>query len=67
MELRRVDSVEGLTVFKPQTGVTDATRTRDLDDIRALLKIHRTSLDMTGLREYFDLFNKVEFFHELLG
>jgi hypothetical protein len=37
-----------------------------LDDIRALLKIHRTSLDMDELREYFALFNKLELLDELL-
>lgn len=47
--------------------VNDATRTRDLDDIRALLKIHRASLDLDELREYFALFNRPELLHELLG
>lgn len=63
----RVISVEGLIGFKLQGYVNDATRTRDLDDIRALLKIHRTSLDMDELREYFALFNQPELLHELLG
>jgi len=60
-------SVEGLIGFKLQAVVNDATRTRDLDDIRALLKIHRASLDMDELREYFALFNKPELLNELLG
>jgi hypothetical protein len=47
--------------------VNDATRTRDLDDIRALFKIHRASLDMDELRDYFALFNKPELLNELLG
>lgn len=63
----RIISVEGLIGFKLQGFVNDATRTRDLDDIRALLKIHRTSLDMNELREYFSLFNKAELLDELLG
>lgn len=63
----RVISVEGLIGFKLQGFVNDATRTRDLDDIRALLRIHRCSLDMNALREYFALFNKPELLNELLG
>ena len=62
----RIISVEGLIGFKLQGFVNDATRTRDLDDIRALLKIHRTSLNMDELREYFALFNKAELLNELL-
>ena len=63
----RIISVEGLIGFKLQGFVNDATRTRDLDDIRALLKIHRASLNMDELREYFALFNKSELLHELLA
>ncbi len=63
----RVISVEGLIGFKLQGFTNDATRTRDLDDIRALLKIHRASLDLTELREYFALFNQLELFNELLA
>ena len=63
----RVISVEGLIGFKLQGFVNDATRTRDLEDIRALLKIHRTSLDMDELREYFALFNKPDLLNELLA
>jgi hypothetical protein len=63
----RIISVEGLIGFKLQGFVNDAKRTRDLDDIRALLQIHRTSLDMNELREYFALFNRPELLDELLG
>jgi hypothetical protein len=62
----RVISVEGLIGFKLQGFVNDATRTRDLEDIRALLKTHRTSLNMDELRGYFALFNKPDLLHELL-
>lgn len=65
--MQRQDTVEGLIGFKLQGFVNDATRTRDLDDIRALLRVHRASLDMNELREYFVLFNKPELLHELLG
>ena len=63
----RIISVEGLIGFKLQAVVNDATRTRDLDDIRALLKIHRASMDMEEIRHYFALFNRPELLHELLG
>jgi hypothetical protein len=62
----RIISVEGLIGFKLQGFVNDATRARDLDDIRALLKVHRASLDMDELHEYFSLFNKPELLDELL-
>ena len=67
MGLMRIVSVEGLIGFKLQGFVNDATRTRDMDDIRALFKIHRASLDMDELRDYFALFNKPELLNELLG
>lgn len=60
----RVVSVEGL--HKLQGYANDATRVRDLDDIPALVKIHRASLDLVQLREYFALFDQPEWFHELL-
>jgi Uncharacterised nucleotidyltransferase len=63
----RVISVEGLVGFKLQGFVNDATRTRDLDDIRSLLKMHRASLNIDEVREYFALFNKSELLDELLG
>ena len=63
----RVISVEGLIGFKLQGFVNDAARTRDLDDIRSLLKVHRASLNLDEVREYFALFNKSELLDELLG
>lgn len=63
----RIISVEGLIGFKLQALVNDPTRTRDLDDIRALIQIHRDSLNMNELREYFGLFDKAELLHDLLG
>jgi hypothetical protein len=62
----RVISVEGLIGFKLQGFVNDATRTRDLDDIRALMQRHVASLDLAELREYFALFDKMELLDELL-
>ena len=63
----RIIGVEGLIGFKLQGFVNDASRTRDLDDIRSLFKIHRASLNMEELREYFDLFHKAELLNELLS
>ena len=62
----RVISVEGRIGFKLQGVVNDATRTRDLDDMRALMQRHIASLDMAELREYFALFDKLELRDELL-
>lgn len=63
----RIISVEGLIGFKLQGFVNDPSRARDLDDIRALLKVHRASLDMAELRAYFALFDKESLLDELLG
>lgn len=63
----RVVSVEGLIGFKLQGFVNDATRTRDLDDIRALVRRHRASLDTAELQEYFALFQQQELLDDLLG
>jgi hypothetical protein len=62
----RVISTEGLIGFKLQGFVNDARRTQDLEDIRALLKANRDHLDLTEVREYFDLFNRGPLLDELL-
>ena len=63
----RVISVEGLIGFKLQGFVNDATRTRDLDDIRALMQRHRATLNRDELREYFALFNQMDLLNEFIG
>jgi len=63
----RIINVEGLIGFKLQAFVNDPTRTRDVDDIRALLKIHRGSINREELQTYFILFNKTNLLDELLG
>ncbi|MDR0274601.1 MAG: nucleotidyltransferase family protein [Burkholderiaceae bacterium] len=63
----RIISVEGLIAFKLQGFVNDATRTRDLEDMRALLRLHRSTIHMAELREYFTLFDRTELLDELLG
>ncbi len=62
----RVISVEGLIAFKLQGYVNDPRRTRDLDDIRALLRANH-DLDRKELREYFVLFQREELFDELVA
>lgn len=63
----RVISAEGLIGFKLQALCNDPSRSRDLDDIRELLKRNRTQLDMAEVREYFNLFERSELLDELLA
>jgi hypothetical protein len=63
----RVISAEGLIAFKLQGYVNDASRLRDLDDIRALLRQHHATLNMTELRQYFALFDRQPLLDELLA
>jgi hypothetical protein len=62
----RVISTEGLIGFKLQGWVNDARRTRDKEDIRALLSANRNTVDMKEVREYFQLFDRMELLDELL-
>ncbi|MGE0581040.1 MAG: hypothetical protein AB7P31_02710 [Steroidobacteraceae bacterium] len=54
----RVVSPEGLIGFKLLGLVNDPRRTQDLEDIRALLRANRTTLDIDEIREYFRLFER---------
>lgn len=63
----RVVSAEGLIGFKLQALVNNPTRTRDLDDIRALLRAQRGRLNMPEVQEYFALFDCKEMLDELLA
>lgn len=63
----RVVGAAGLIAFKLQGYVNDATRVRDLDDIRALLRQNHATLDMAEVREYFALFDRRELLDELLA
>lgn len=63
----RVVSAEGLIGFKLQGFVNDPRRTRDLDDIRSLLRANRGALDLSEVRRYFDLFGKASLLDSLLG
>ena len=63
----RVISAEGLIGFKLQGMVNDPRRTQDLEDIRALLRENRTTLNMEEVREYFRLFGREALLEELLN
>ena len=63
----RVISAEGLIGFKLQALVNNPSRTRDLDDIRALLRAQHGRLNMREVQEYFALFNRKEMLDELLA
>ncbi len=62
----RVVSAEGLIGFKLQALVNDPSRTRDLEDIRALLRANRGRLDTAEMRGYFRLFDREALLDELL-
>lgn len=63
----RVISTEGLIGFKLQAFVNDPRRTRDLEDIRALLRANRTTLNMAEVEEYFRLFDRLPLLQDLLN
>ncbi len=63
----RIIGAEGLVAFKLQAYVNDPSRLRDLDDIRALLRTNRTTLDMPSVRRYFQLFEREALLDELIA
>jgi hypothetical protein len=63
----RVISPEGLIGFKLQGLVNDSRRTQDLEDIRALIRANRDTLDLAEVRQYFQLFNRESLLDELLS
>lgn len=63
----RVISAEGLIGFKLQALVNNPSRSRDLDDIRALLRVQRDWLNMAEVREYFAMFDRTEMLDGLLA
>ena len=62
----RVVRAEGLIAFKLQGYVNDATRARDLDDIRQLLRANAGRLDMAEVRRYFAIFDREDLLETLL-
>lgn len=61
-----VVSAEGLIGFKLQGYINDPRRSRDLDDIRSLLRANREHLDLAEVREYFELFGRTDLLDGLL-
>jgi hypothetical protein len=62
-----VVSVEGLIAFKLQGWVNDPRRTQDLEDIRALIRANRDTLNLSDVREYFALFQREALLEEILS
>ncbi len=63
----RVVSAEGLIGFKLQALANDSSRIRDIEDIRALLSARNGQLDMQEIREYFALFDRMQWLDELIA
>jgi hypothetical protein len=67
----RVVSAEGLIGFKLQALANDPRRTQDLEDIRALMRANRPTLDMIEVRSFFELFEAEalleRILHEIAG
>jgi Uncharacterised nucleotidyltransferase len=61
----RVVSAEGLIGFKLQAFVNNPKRTQDIEDIRALLRANRDTLNMEEVKRYFVLFEREPLFNEL--
>jgi aminoglycoside-2''-adenylyltransferase len=62
-----VISVEGLIAFKLQGWVNNPRRTQDLEDIRALLRNNRNTVNLKEVREYFRLFDRGPLLDEMLN
>ena len=62
-----VISAEGLIAFKLQGWVNNPRRTQDLEDIRALIRANRDTLNLTEVREYFALFDRAGLLEEILS
>lgn len=62
----RVVSAEGLIGFKLQGFINDPRRTRDLEDIRSLLRANRNRLNMDEVRSYFRLFEREPLLDEII-
>lgn len=62
-----VISVEGLIGFKLQALVNAPERPHDRQDIDALVRRHRSTLDLVELRRFFDLFEQTELWEQYFG
>lgn len=63
----RVVGLEGLIAFKVQGLVNDPRRTQDLEDIKALLRSNRTTVNLAMVRSYFRIFDKEPLLDEILA
>ncbi len=63
----RVVSAEGLIGFKLQALVNNPLRTRDDDDIRALLRAQHDQLNMPEVCGHFALFDREEMLNGILA
>jgi len=52
--------------FKLQGFINDPRRTQDLEDIRALIKANRSTLNISEVQEYFLLFDREALLREIL-
>lgn len=62
----RVVSAEGLIAFKLQAFVNNPRRTQDLEDIRALVRANRATLDMTTVGDFFKLFDRETLLRDII-
>jgi hypothetical protein len=62
-----VVSAEALIAFKLQGWVNNPRRTQDLEDIRALIRANRDTLDLTETRRYFCMFDRENLLDEMLS
>lgn len=62
-----VVSAEGLIAFKLQGWVNNPRRTQDLEDIRALIRANRDTLNLTQVREYFAMFDRAGLLEDILS
>lgn len=62
----RVVSAEGIIAFKLQALVNEPNRTQDREDMKALLRANRDTLDLEEVREYFRLFGREPILDEML-
>jgi hypothetical protein len=62
-----VVTAEGLIAFKLQGLVNDPRRRQDLEDIRALIRTNRSTLNVDEVRGYFRLFSREPLLEEILS
>ncbi|MBS0420987.1 MAG: hypothetical protein JSR66_24970 [Proteobacteria bacterium] len=62
-----VVSAEALIAFKLQGWVNNPRRSQDLEDIRALFRANRDSLDLDETRTFLRMFDREGMFEEMLN